>query len=62
MGRKAERMIDTIETEKVFKFEELMKDIKDDKDRKRVLEKLHTYFGHVSLESLYRLINASSVK
>jgi len=33
MGRKAERMIDMIETEKVFKFEELMKYIKEDKDR-----------------------------
>jgi len=32
------------------------------KKKRKVLEKLHKYFGHVSPESLYRILKASSAK
>ena len=51
--------IDTEETERIFKCEEL---IKEETNTKKLLEKLHKYFGHVSPESLYRLLKASSAR
>ena len=52
-------MIDTIETERTFKCDEFMNGVKDEKDKIKMMDKLHRYFGHVSPESLYRLITAS---
>ncbi len=46
-------MIEQSETEGVFKCSELTMKCDTPGEKKKVLEKLHKYFGHVSPESLY---------
>ena len=53
-------MIQQSETEGVFKCTELALQSDTPGERKKVLFKLHKYFGHVSPESLYRILKASS--
>jgi len=53
-------MIEQSETEGVFKCSELTLKCDTPGQKKKVLEKLHKYFGHVSPESLYRILRASS--
>jgi transposase InsO family protein len=36
--------------------------MENEKEKRKVLEKLHRYFGHVSPKSLYRILKASSAK
>ncbi len=55
-------MIEQTETERVFKCSELMLKCETPGEKKKVLERLHKYFGHVSPESLYRILRASSAK
>ena len=50
------------ETERIFKCSELLLKMENEKERRKILDKLHKYFGHVSPESLYRILKASSAK
>jgi len=54
--------IEEIETERIFKCSELVMEMEGKKDKRKVLTKLHKYFGHISPEALYRILKASTVK
>ena len=54
--------IEEMEMERIFKCSALLLEMKDEKEKIKVLVKLHRYFGHVSPESLYRILKASSAK
>ena len=54
--------IEEVETERIFKCSEFFLRLEDEKDKRKILIKLHKYFGHVSPESLYRILKASSGK
>jgi len=54
--------IEEVETERIFKCSELLLKMENEKEKRKILEKLHKYFGHVSPESLYRILKASSAK
>ena len=54
--------IEEMETERIFKCSELLAKLENEKDKRKVLEKLHKYFGHVRPESLYSILKASSAK
>jgi len=56
-GRGSNREIDSEETENVYKCESIFK---EGLKPKYVIQRLHKYFGHVSPESLYRILKASS--
>ena len=54
--------IEEMETDRIFKCSALLLEMKDEKEKTKILVKLHRYFGHVSPESLYRILKASSAK
>ncbi len=54
--------IEEVETERIFKCSELLLKMENENEKRKVLVKLHKYFGHVNLESLYRILKASSAK
>jgi hypothetical protein len=54
--------IEDMETERVYKCSQLVMEMEGEKDKTKVLTKLHKYFGHVSPEALYRILKASTVR